>query len=101
MTVGALLTHESGACAAMALVAAPGPSPQLIVPWGGKVTVHNETVEFREYPESQITVNDFYPCASLSEELEKNRAAVVKAIQEAPAEAPQGASEAEATDQEP
>ncbi|MGB1275382.1 MAG: hypothetical protein ACPG77_06495, partial [Nannocystaceae bacterium] len=65
MTIGTLISRQKQGCLVMALISRPGESPTKIVPWAGTVTLKNDTVPFREYPETQITVADYLPCNSL------------------------------------
>ena len=68
-TLGVLLTHRGGGCTAIALVSKPGKAPARLVPWAGVVELAKDTVEFRAYPESQVTINDAVPCDKLLEAL--------------------------------
>ena len=65
VSVGVLLLHQEGGCAAVALVSRPGASPAALVPWSGKVTLKVQEAAFRSPPESLVTVNDFAPCGRL------------------------------------
>ena len=67
MTVGALLVHTGQACAVVALVSGPGRSAVHLLPWAGKVTLKQQTLPFREYPESHVTILDFQRCGALAE----------------------------------
>jgi hypothetical protein len=80
ISVGVLLTRAQGACAAMALVSAPGASPAKIVPWAGRVNVQQDTVAFRDPPETQVRVEDYVSCAKLIDELGSREAEVAAAI---------------------
>ena len=61
----------------------PGVSPTRIVPWVGKVQLRADTVGFREWPESQITVADYIPCNSLLTTMDSQEANVAAALQAA------------------
>jgi hypothetical protein len=87
MTVGVLLVPQNGGCVAVALVSGPDKSPARLIPWGGAVDLKQKEVPFRDPPESSITVNDMVPCAKLADKLGERDADVVKAIQEAAANA--------------
>jgi hypothetical protein len=80
ISVGVLLTRAQGACAAMALVSAPGPSPAKIVPWAGRINVQQDTVAFRDPPETQVRVEDYVPCAKLLDDLGSREGDVAAAI---------------------
>jgi hypothetical protein len=80
VSVGVLLTRSKDACAAMALVSAPGASPAKIVPWAGRVNVQQDMVAFRDPPETQVRVEDYVPCAKLIDELGSRDGEVAAAI---------------------
>jgi hypothetical protein len=79
-SVGALLLHSGGGCAALALVAGPGKPNTRIVPWGGAVTLKSQTVGFRDYPENQVTIRDMVPCDQLLSALAARNAEVEAAV---------------------
>lgn len=81
MTVGVLLLHEGSGCAALALVAGSGKSSTTIVPWVGRVKVHDSDVPFRDYPENHVTVTDFASCSTLLAQLEERKPEIIAAIQ--------------------
>lgn len=81
MTVGVLLVHREMGCAALALVAGPGTSSTTIVPWVGRVRLHDSVVPFREYPENYVEVDDMVSCSTLLEQLEERKPEIVAAIQ--------------------
>ena len=64
-TLGVLLTHRGGGCTAIALVSSPGKSPAKLVSWAGAVKLKADSVPFRDYPESQVTIVDAVPCDQL------------------------------------
>jgi hypothetical protein len=83
VSVGLLLSRQGQGCLVLALVSRPGVSPTRIVPWVGKVTLRADTVGFREWPESQITVADYIPCNSLLTTMDAQEPAVAAALQAA------------------
>ena len=78
-SVGLLLSRQGQGCLVLALVSRPGVSPTRIVPWVGKVQLRSDTVGFREWPESQITVADYIPCSSLLTTMDAQEAAIAAA----------------------
>ncbi len=82
-SVGLLLSRQGQGCLVLALVSRPGASPTQIVPWVGKVQLRNDTVGFREWPESQITVADYIPCSSLLTTMDAQEAAIAAALKAA------------------
>lgn len=83
VSVGLLLSRQGQGCLVLALVSKPGASPTKIVPWVGKVSLRSDTVGFREWPESQITVGDYVPCNSLLTTMDAQEAAVADALKAA------------------
>ena len=83
VSVGLLLSRQGQGCLVLALISRPGVSPTRIVPWVGKVQLRADTVGFREWPESQITVADYIPCNSLLTTMDSQEAAVAAALQAA------------------
>ncbi|MBL9103123.1 MAG: hypothetical protein JNL82_19410 [Myxococcales bacterium] len=83
VSVGLLLSRKDQGCLVLALISRPGPSPTRIVPWVGKVQLRADTVGFREWPESQITVADYVPCNSLLTTMDAQEAAVGEALKTA------------------
>lgn len=83
VSVGLLLSRSGQGCLVLALISRPGASPTRIVPWVGKVTLRADTVGFREWPESQITVADYIPCNSLLTTMDAQEAAVGEALKAA------------------
>ena len=83
VSVGLLLSRQGQGCLVLALVSRPGVSPTRIVPWVGKVQLRADTVGFREWPESQITVADYIPCNSLLTTMDAQEAAVGEALKAA------------------
>jgi hypothetical protein len=83
VSVGLLLSRQGQGCLVLALISRPGPSPTRIVPWVGKVSLRSDTVGFREWPESQITVADYIPCNSLLTTMDAQEAAVGDALKAA------------------
>ena len=82
-SVGLLLSRQGQGCLVLALVSRPGVSPTRIVPWVGKVQLRSDTVGFREWPESQITVADYIPCSSLLTTMDGQEAAIAAALKAA------------------
>ena len=83
-TIGMVLSRVKSACAVVALVTPPGPTAGRLVPWGGRIKVHQQSVAFREPPEKQIGVEDYVPCAELLAGLAAKDADVPPAIKGAP-----------------
>lgn len=83
VSVGLLLSRQGQGCLVLALISRPGVSPTRIVPWVGKVQLRADTVGFREWPESQITIADYIPCNSLLTTMDSQEAAVAAALQAA------------------
>lgn len=79
-TLGVLLTHGGGGCTALALVSKPGTAPARIVPWAGVVKLARDEVPFREYPESEVVIEDAVPCDKLVESLKERRGDVEAAV---------------------
>lgn len=83
VSVGLLLSRQQQGCLVLALISRPGVSPTTIVPWVGKVQLRSDTVGFREWPESQITVDDYVPCNSLLTTMDAQEPAIAAALQAA------------------
>lgn len=83
VSVGLLLSRQQQGCLVLALISRPGVAPTKIVPWVGKVQLRSDTVGFREWPESQITVSDYVPCTSLLTTMDAQEAAIAAALQAA------------------
>lgn len=83
VSVGLLLSRQGQGCLVLALISRPGISPTKLVPWVGKVQLRADTVGFREWPESQITVGDYVPCTSLLTTMDAQEPAVAAALQAA------------------
>ena len=83
VSVGLLLSRQGQGCLVLALVSRPGVSPTRLVPWVGKVQLRADTVGFREWPESQITVADYIPCNSLLTTMDAQEAAIAAALKAA------------------
>ena len=82
-SVGLLLSRQGQGCLVLALISRPGASPTKIVPWVGKVQLRSDTVGFREWPESQITVDDYVPCTSLLSTMDAQEPAIAAALKAA------------------
>lgn len=83
VSVGLLLSRQGQGCLVLALVSRPGVAPTRIVPWVGQVQLRADTVSFREWPESQITVADYVPCASLLTTMDAQEGAIADALRAA------------------
>lgn len=85
MTIGALLTRNQDGCVAIALVSGPGTSNAKLVAWGGGIRLQNDTVPFREPPETQVTVTDYLGCGGFLDEesLRENESEIVRAMRAA------------------
>ncbi len=83
MSLGALLLHDRGGCAILALVSAAGTRPARIVPWAARVQVLKKFVPFREPPEAHVRVLDMVPCADILGALDEREPDVQKALQAA------------------
>ena len=83
VSIGLLLSRQGQGCLVLALISRPGVSPTRIVPWVGKVQLRADTVGFREWPESQITVADYVPCTSLLTTMDAQEAAIADALKAA------------------
>ncbi|MEQ1503847.1 MAG: hypothetical protein ABMB14_16520 [Myxococcota bacterium] len=71
-SVGVLLGHQDGGCAALAIVGPPGVESQRLVPLAGKFQMTDAALEFRAAPEGKVTVSEFVPCASLEQALDND-----------------------------
>ena len=82
MTVGVLLTRNQNGCVALALVSGPGAAPAKLVAWGGGIRLQNDTVPFREPPETMVTVTDYLTCDGFLDEesLRLNESEIVRAM---------------------
>jgi len=80
-SLGVLFTKAGGGCAVVALVSAPGTSPQKLLQWSpGKVTVREASVPFRSPPEAVIGVKDYAACDKLPDALSAHDAEIEAAI---------------------
>jgi hypothetical protein len=62
VSVGLLLGHQAGGCAAVALVSDPGPSPARLIPWIGGVRTVVPAAPWRVAPESEVVIEEFALC---------------------------------------
>lgn len=84
LSVGILFAQAGTGCSVMALVSAPGASPQRIVPWSpGVVKLTRDSVGFREPAEGVVKVTDYGSCAKLPDELAAKDSDVEAAIRSA------------------
>lgn len=65
MSINVLFTRTSSACAAIAIINAPGTSPTKLMPWGGTVELKSDTIQFRDMPENFVKIKDYEPCDQL------------------------------------
>ncbi len=65
MSINVLFTRNSTACAAIAIINAPGTSPTKLMPWGGTVELKSDTIQFRDMPENFVKIKDYQPCDQL------------------------------------
>lgn len=65
VSVNVLFTRNSNACAAIAIINAPGTSPTKLMPWGGSVELKSDTIQFRDMPENFVKIKDYTPCDQL------------------------------------
>lgn len=72
MSVGVLFTRQNNSCIAVALINGPGVSQTKMVPWAGEIAFKSgDTIQFRDPPESFITIKDFTTCDQLVAEMGK------------------------------
>ncbi len=84
LSIGILFAKAGTGCSVMALVSAPGASPQRIVPWSpGVVKLTRDSVGFREPAEGVVKVTDYGSCAKLPDELAARDSDVEAAIRSA------------------
>jgi hypothetical protein len=80
-SLGVLFTKAGGGCAVVALVSAPGTSPQKLIQWSpGEVTLRQASVPFRSPPEAVIGVKDYAACDKLPDALSAHDAEIEAAI---------------------
>jgi len=80
MPVNVVFSRNGNACLVVAVIGNPGETPQRLVPWAGVITLRNDTVPFRDPPESQITVKDYIPCDQVLKVMTDNESFVEAAI---------------------
>jgi hypothetical protein len=80
VSIGVLLAHDQGGCAAVATVAPAGTAPSTLVPWAGSVKLLSFETPFRDAPEKRVSIADFSSCDDLATELEASTDAIVEAI---------------------
>lgn len=83
MSVGVLFSRNQNSCIAVAIVNAPGVSQTKLVPWGGEVVLKSDTIQFRDPPESFVTIKDYVPCDQLTAEMTKQDSFVEAAVRAA------------------
>lgn len=72
VSVGAVLAVKDKGCAVVAVVGPPGTGNVSLVPLAGTVQLRSDSVQFRDPPESEVTVQEFVPCEKLLADLEQN-----------------------------
>lgn len=65
LSLGLLLAHVQGGCAAVAIIGGPGRTPRRLVPWAGRTELKAMQSEFRGQPESLMTFKEMVPCEDL------------------------------------
>jgi hypothetical protein len=70
LSIGLMLGHDAGGCAALAVVGPPGPVDQGVVTLAGEVTVADGAVPFRTPPETRAVVHEFVPCSQIPDHLD-------------------------------
>jgi len=81
-SLGVVVTRAGAGCAAVALISAPGTSPQRLVPWAAQMRLKEQSVPFREPPERAVGVTDYVRCGDLVKDAATQDAAVEKAVKE-------------------
>lgn len=79
-SLGALVLHRDGGCAALLVLGGADEGPRTLRPWVGDVRVADGFVTFGEAPERAVAVNDYTPCAGAAEELAAAQPALVFAV---------------------
>lgn len=69
-SIGLLLGHQAGGCAALAIVGPPDGGMMRLVPIAGKFDVPDASLPFRVPPEDKVVVTEFVPCAQLEMSLD-------------------------------
>jgi MYXO-CTERM domain-containing protein len=64
-SLGVLIGHQAGGCAAVALLAQSGESSTQMIPWAGTVQLDQLEVQFRQPPEASLTVTELVPCSEI------------------------------------
>ncbi len=83
VALGALLVSQNGNCVVVGVVGAPGQTDLTLTRWAGNLTVRDQTIPFRDPPESHVTVHDMIACDSLGEALGEEDYAVEEALRRA------------------
>jgi len=79
-SVGAVLLHQGGSCAVVAVTARPGRAPAHLAAWAGRVDVLAATVPFREPPEERLRVGDLVPCRDLAAALDARAEEILREV---------------------
>jgi len=80
LSVGLLLAHVQGGCAAAALIGGPGRTPRRIIPWAGGMELKAMQFDFRGQPESLVTLKEMVKCEDLVRTMGERDAAVAQAL---------------------
>lgn len=83
VSLGALLVTQNGNCVVLGVVGAPGPTDLTLRRWAGEITVRDETIPFRDPPESHVTVHDMAACGELDAALGEEDYAIEEALRRA------------------
>ncbi len=97
MSINILFTKTSSACAAVALINAPGTSPTKLMQWGGEVELKSDTIQFRDMPENFVKITDYVPCDQLLTSMAAQDQFVEAAIRAASGGAPAATTPAATT----
>ncbi len=69
-SVGVMLAHHAGGCAAMVVIGGPGETARTLVPWAGGFRMPTDALPFRQPPEGRVVVEELVPCGELLERLQ-------------------------------
>lgn len=79
-SLSAVLAHQEGGCAVVALVGTPGETDVKLTPLAGDMSLERSSAVFRTPPESLLTIQDFVPCGELSAALDQSEEPITAAI---------------------
>lgn len=88
VSVGLMLGHQDGGCAALAVVGPAGPEAQRLVPLAGKFQMSDASLLYRAAPEGKVVVSEFVPCAELEASLDNDALSRLLQTTASPAPAP-------------